>query len=164
MIGGGHRAEDNHQPAHQGGESGCLWRGGFCIRLESHVLVECPVAGGGGVSQPTGIPSAAVILSGRGNSVREQSRGYGSECFPQKPRYVLIHFSGKSLSDTLSAVRHHLLRSSRSFTNMVLASGRSGMSGNFSRSLAMTTGLVRRKKVLNCFSSPSVVTTDVAGS
>ncbi len=56
------------------------------------------------------------------------------------------------------------LRSSRSFTNTVFGSGSSGRSGNASRSLAMTVGLRRRKKVLISFSSARVVTIARLGS
>src|SRR5205814_369202 len=59
---------------------------------------------------------------------------------------------------------HQRLRSSRSFRNTVRASGRSPISGNASRSRAMTFGFWSRKKVLMRFSSPRVVTLAAAGS
>ena len=56
------------------------------------------------------------------------------------------------------------MRNSRSLTKTVLGSGLSGSSGKASRSLAMTVGLCKRKKVLISFSSASVVTSAFVGS
>ena len=52
---------------------------------------------------------------------------------------------------------HHWLRSSRSFRNTVRWSGFSGRSEKASRNFAITVGLFRRRKVLICPSTSSVV-------
>ncbi len=63
-----------------------------------------------------------------------------------------------------ASASYQLLRSSRSFTNTVRASGFSPISGNFSRSRAMISGFCNRRNAFTRFSSPSVVTRAFAGS